>query len=120
MLAYADARAALEFLTKVFGFTETMRYEGEDGTIAHAELDLDGAAFSLASVWSDGGFATPHDLGGIHSQLWVQVPDIDAHFERSVAGGAVVVGPPVDQDYGFRTYRAIDPEGHHWYFAGNR
>ncbi len=33
--------------------------------------------------------------------------------------GAVVIGPPADEAFGFRTYRAIDCEGHRWYFASS-
>ena len=42
--------------------------DGDDGSIAHAELTLNGAVISLATVWRDGGFSTPHELGGVHSQ----------------------------------------------------
>ena len=51
-------------------------------------------------------------------------PDFEPAARRQLqvilgrAAGAVVLGQPVDQDYGYRTYRAIDPEGHRWYFAG--
>ncbi|MGH8928540.1 MAG: VOC family protein [Acidimicrobiia bacterium] len=118
MLDYADAPSAIEFLQNAFGFQETMRMDGEDGSIGHCEMSLDGATFSLSTVWRDGGFATPHELGGVHSQIWCEVDDVDAHYRRARAAGAVVLGEPVDQDYGYRTYRAIDPEGHRWYFAG--
>ena len=118
MLDYADAGAAIEFLRSAFGFEETMRMDGDDGSVAHAELALGEAVISLATVWREGGFSTPHELGGVHSQVWCEVDDIDAHYRRARAAGAVVLGEPVDQDYGFRTYRAVDPEGHRWYFAG--
>lgn len=118
MLAYADASAAIDFLCRSFGFEVTMRMDNEDGTVGHAELSLDGDSISLATVWRDGGLATPHELGGAHSQLWCEVDDIDRHFLRARESGAVVIGEPVDQEYGYRTYRAIDPEGHRWYFAG--
>ncbi|MGQ0849884.1 MAG: VOC family protein [Actinomycetota bacterium] len=117
MLAYADAAAAIEFLSRAFGFKETMRMDGENESIGHAELSLDGAVISLATVWRDGGFSTPHELGGVHGQLWVEVDDIDAHYRRAKAEGATVLSEPSQQDYGYCTYRAIDPEGHRWYFA---
>jgi uncharacterized glyoxalase superfamily protein PhnB len=118
MLDYADAGAAIEFLRLAFGFEETLRMEGDDGSVAHAELTLNGAVISLATVWRDGGFSTPHELGGVHSQIWCEVEDVDAHYRQARKAGAVVLGEPVDQDYGYRTYRAVDPEGHRWYFAG--
>jgi uncharacterized glyoxalase superfamily protein PhnB len=118
MLDYADAGAAIEFLRSAFGFEETMRMDGDNGSVAHAELALGRTVISLSTVWREGGFSTPHELGGVHSQVWCEVEDVDAHFRRARAAGAVVLGEPVDQDYGFRTYRAVDPEGHRWYFAG--
>jgi uncharacterized glyoxalase superfamily protein PhnB len=117
MLDYADASAAIDFLRDAFGFEETFRMDGEDGTVAHCEMALDGAVIALSTVWRDGGFSTPHELGGVHSQVWCQIDDIDGHYERARDAGAIVLGEPADQDYGYRTYRAVDPEGHRWYFA---
>src|SRR5690349_3783404 len=37
-LLYADAKAAIKQLTEAFGFTELSVYEGEDGSVLHAEL----------------------------------------------------------------------------------
>ena len=37
-LLYADAKAAIRQLTEAFGFTEVAVYEGEDGSVLHAEL----------------------------------------------------------------------------------
>ncbi|HEX5723725.1 MAG TPA: VOC family protein [Acidimicrobiia bacterium] len=117
MLAYRDAPAALEFLTTAFGFEETMRMEGENGTIAHAELEMGGQRLMLASAWRDAGMAPPIELAGIASQLMVQVDDVDAHFRRALEAGATVIDQPADQEYGERTYRATDPEGHRWIFG---
>ena len=43
MLDYADASAAIDFLHDAFGFEETFRMDGEDGTVAHCEMALNGA-----------------------------------------------------------------------------
>lgn len=117
MLAYRDAPAALEFLSSAFGFEETMRMEGENGTIGHAELEMGGQRLMLASAWRDAGMVPPFELPGVPSQLRVQVDDVDAHFRRAVEAGATVIDQPADQEYGERTYRATDPEGHRWIFA---
>jgi uncharacterized glyoxalase superfamily protein PhnB len=47
----------------------------------------------------------------------VRVDDVDAHFRRALAAGATVIDQPADQEYGERTYRATDVEGHRWIFA---
>ncbi len=117
MLAYEDAPGAIDFLCRAFGFKEQWRMEGDDGTIGHAEVELNDNIVMLASVWRDGGLATPNELGAVHCQLNCSVPDVDAHWRQARAAGAIVLDEPADQDYGQRTYRAIDPEGHRWIFA---
>lgn len=39
-LRYRDAAAAIEWLSKVLGFTKHVVYPGPDNTIGHAELTL--------------------------------------------------------------------------------
>ena len=49
-LQYQDAPAAIDFLSKAFGFEKKAVYEGEGGTIAHAELTLGNGMVMLGSV----------------------------------------------------------------------
>ena len=116
MLAYADAPAAITFLTSAFGFEERYRLAMPDGAVGHCELALDGAIVAVSSAWRDAGLYPPSELPGVHCQLAVMVADVDAHFERAKAAGATIVAPPEDQFYGFRMYRVNDPEGHRWVF----
>lgn len=91
--------------------------EGDDGTVGHAEVELNDNIVMLASVWRDGGLAAPNELGAAHCQLRCAVPDVDAHWRQAIAAGAIVLDEPADQFYGERVYRALDPEGHRWIFA---
>ncbi len=116
-LAYADAPAAMEFLCRAFGFEERFRMPMPDGTIGHAEIVLKGHVVMLASASPLMGFLSPSELPGIHSQLFVEVGEVDAHYERAKAAGATIATPPTDQ-HGMRMYRAMDPEGHRWIFTG--
>jgi uncharacterized glyoxalase superfamily protein PhnB len=50
----------------------------------------------------------------------VYVEDVDEHFERARAGGARVVYPPEDTQWGTRRYRLLDPEGYEWSFGNYR
>ena len=59
MLDYEDAVAAVDFLRRAFGFEETMRLDGDNGSIAHAELALNGASISLSTLWRGGRFLNP-------------------------------------------------------------
>jgi PhnB protein len=115
-LAYADAPAALEFLCRAFGFEERFRMPMPDGSIGHAEITLAGHLIMLASAFPVMGFASPRDLPAVHSQIYVRVEEVDAHYERAKAAGATIATAPTEQ-HGQRMYRAMDPEGHRWIFA---
>ena len=118
MIVYADARAALAFLAEAFGFEERFRMDMPDGSVGHAEVGLGDEVVMLASEWGVGGVVSPLRLPSVHAQIHVRVDDVDAHFARARAAGATIAAEPADQDYGARSYRAIDPEGHRWIFAG--
>jgi len=116
-LAYRDAGAAIDFLTRAFGFREHSRMPMPDGRIGHAELGYEGNVVYLASAYPEMGLASPLDLDAHHCQVFVWVDDVDAHFERARAAGATIAAEPADQPHRDRMYRASDPEGHRWIFA---
>jgi uncharacterized glyoxalase superfamily protein PhnB len=114
-LLYEDCAGALEFLTKAFGFEESLRYE-DHGTINHAEMRVGGdSSIMMGNPGKD--FEGPKRGGYPGSQVYIYVDDVDAHFERAKAAGAEIVNEPEDQFYGDRCYNAKDPEGHRWTFA---
>jgi PhnB protein len=117
MLAYADAVAAIEFLTRAFGFEERFRMDMPDGSVGHAELGLGDQVVMLSSEWAVGGVVSPLRLPALHAQIHVRVDDVDAHFARANREGATIASEPADQEYGERSYRAIDPEGQRWIFG---
>ena len=117
MIVYADAPAALAFLAEAFGFAERFRMDMPDGSVGHAELGLGDEVVMVASEWHVGGVVSPQRLSAVHAQIFVRVDDVDAHFARARAAGATIATEPADQEYGERTYRAIDPEGHRWIFG---
>lgn len=116
MLAYDDAPAAIDFLKTAFGFEERYRLEMPGGAIGHAELALGEGVIAVSSAWRDAGLYPPSELPGCHAQYAVLLDDVDAHYARAVQAGATIAAPPEDQFYGYRMYRAVDPEGHRWVF----
>src|SRR5262245_32354095 len=117
MLSYADAPGAIAFLCSAFGFKEEYRMDMPDGSVGHAELSLEGDKIMLASEWAPAGLVSPRALDGLHGQLHCAVDDVDAHYRHAREAGATIVGEPLDQPYGERSYRALDPEGHRWIFG---
>jgi uncharacterized glyoxalase superfamily protein PhnB len=115
-LLYEDATAAVEWLTKGFGFREVNRVELADGSVNHAELDVgDGSIVYLGHPPGE-GYRNPKHAGQT-SLVYVYVEDVDAHCARAREAGAKIVEEPNDQEYGDRRYTADDPEGHQWCFA---
>jgi len=115
---YRDAPAAIEWLCKVFGFEKKAVYEGENGTIAHAELTLGGGMIMLGTGKNDEyslGFKSPAELGGIETaSAYIVVPDADAAHARAVAAGATIVRPLQNTPYNSREFTVRDAEGHSW------
>ena len=127
-IGYEDAAGAIEWLERAFGFHEDRdaRYE-DDGTITHAELDVEGAKIYMSTP---AGYASPRTLRGesdaarrAYDNPWVidghfvEVGDVDSHYERARAAGATILSEPSEPGYGFRTYVAEDLEGHRWMFG---
>ena len=113
-LGVKDAAAAIEFYQKAFGATEIMRLAMPDGKIGHAEVKIGNSLVMLADESPEAGHHSPQSLGGSTVKLHMYVEDVDAFFERAVAGGATVIIPVADQFYGDRSGRLEDPFGHLW------
>ena len=62
-------------------------------------------------------YKNPKRLGQATQSLYVNVDNVDKHFQRSKKAGAKILEEPENQFYGHRRYGAEDPEGHQWYFA---
>jgi RNA polymerase sigma-70 factor (ECF subfamily) len=121
-LTYSDEVAALEYLTRVFRFTERReaRMESDDyeGMLAWLEFG-DGvvmigratdAARDVHHLYS------PGEVGRATVMINVLVNDIDAHYAHATAEGATITLPIEDAFWGYRRYEADDLEGHHWHF----
>ncbi len=83
-LLYEDATAAVEWLTEAFGFENRERLTDASGAVNHAELGLDGGIVMLGQPGAD--YQNPSHSGHRHSQVYVYVDDVDAHFERARGG----------------------------------
>lgn len=114
-LLYKDSAAALDFLTRAFGFTEKVRMADEHGQVSHAEVALEDGVVMFGTPGE--GYKNPKELGGKTQNIYVYVDDVDAHFEHAKSAGATIVRDPEDQFYGDRSYGVEDPEGHEWIFA---
>ena len=126
MLSYEDGLAALDWLSRAFGFREVARQTSPDGRLSHGEMEVTGGLIMLASPTPDYQSPKRHRETCEQARKWSTVPwiidgvlvfvdNIDRHFARAKAAGATILseieeGPPG------RRYRAEDFEGHRWFF----
>lgn len=113
---YADAAAAIDYLTRCFGFTCSARYDDDAGVVQHAEMQYGSGAIMLGTgpdqQRDPDRLDTPPGRG-----IYLVVADVDAHFERAKSAGVIVVYPPEDTEFGTRRWRALDSEGYEWSFG---
>jgi len=112
MLSVRRGAAAVDFYKAAFGASELFRIDAPDGAVV-AQLSVDGAEFWVADESPEHKNYSPETLGGGTVRMVFTVDDPDAAVERAVAAGATIVWP-VDNQYGWRLGRIVDPFGHHW------
>jgi uncharacterized glyoxalase superfamily protein PhnB len=112
VLAYDDVRAAVEYLTQVFGFAERVQ-------IGDHRAQLCAGAGGGAVIVADAthGRRSPAAADGVTQSVMVRVDDVDAHYRAAVVAGAQVTSEPADYAYGERQYSVRDPAGHLWTFT---
>jgi len=110
VLTYPDVRAAVEWLTAAFGFSERVRIGG-----AHrSQLRAGGGAVIIADV--HGARCAPQP-GQVTHSVMVRVDDARSHCAHARQHGARIVDEPTDFPYGERQYTAEDLAGHRWTFS---
>lgn len=112
MLSVRGGAGAVEFYRAAFGAVELFRIDSESGEVV-AHLSAAGGEFWVADESPEHQNFSPETLGGGTVRMVMVVDDPDAAFDRAVAAGATVVWP-VDDRYGWRLGRLVDPFGHHW------
>jgi PhnB protein len=111
------AANAIDFYKGVFDARELMRFDGPNGTVAHAELQIGDSRIMLADENPQTGHRSPLSLGGSGTGLMLYVDDVDAVFGRAVTAGAKAQQEVKNQFYGDRSGTLVDPFGHVWTIA---
>lgn len=120
-LKYDNAPRAIEFLCDAFGFEKYAVFPGGNGDGSFVQLKLGGNFVMVSSTSTDSGaISTPAALAGAIGGIFVVLEsdaDVELHFERARAGGALVSGDPVSGIRGGRSFTASDSEGYVWTFS---
>jgi PhnB protein len=112
MLSVRNGARAVEFYKSAFGAIEVHRVEDPGGAVV-SRLSVDGAEFWLSDESPEHDNFSPESLGGGSARMILTVPDPDAMFAKALAAGAREV-TPIQEAYGWRVGRVVDPFGHHW------
>lgn len=118
VLTYRNARGAIEFLARAFGFEDKACYAREEdpSVVEHAELrwPLGGGVMLGTAGKDDSPFG--RRIPG-NDSVYVVCENPDTLFERAIAAGAEVVRWLSDEDYGSRGFTVLDGEGNVWSFG---
>ncbi len=112
MLSVRRGAQAVEFYKAAFGANEVFRVESPDGAVV-SRLSVDGAEFWVADESPEHQNFSPESLNGGSVRMVLTFGDPDAMFARAVKAGAKEV-VAVQDAYGWRLGRVVDPFGHHW------
>jgi len=119
----------IDWLCDAFGFEVRLKVEGDGGRIEHSELTYGEGLIMVGQERDDERskkwgvkFLSPLDAGGNTQNMMVFVDDVDAHCAHARKSGARIIDEPSVHDYGEdywtdRSYGAVDPEGHMWWFT---
>ena len=110
VLIYPDVREAVQWLERVFGFSERVQI----GENHRSQLRFGDGALIVGDVRHD---RRPPRAGEVTHSVVVRVEDARAHCEHARANGARILMEPTDFEYGERQYSAEDFAGHQWTFS---
>lgn len=99
----------IDFLKGTFNAQETVRMNGPDGRVAHAEMKIGDSIIMMSDE-------TPQ-YKATQSQLYVYVDDVDVVYKRALEAGGTSVSEPTNQFYGDRNASVKDPAGNTWGIA---
>jgi PhnB protein len=113
-LAVEDADRAIEFYKDAFGAEEILRMPGQDGKIAHAELQFGDSKLMLSDPFPQSNVRPPLERGGPTASIFMYCEDVDAMFEQAKRAGATVVMELENMFWGDRFGTLTDPFGQVW------
>jgi PhnB protein len=105
-----DAQRLIDFLGETL-YAEKLRcYERADGTIMHAEVQIEDSVVMIAQATAE--------YPAFPVWLHVYLPDVDAAYQRMLsAGGESVDAPNQSQGDGDRRGGVKDPCGNVWWIS---
>ncbi|MBV8727190.1 MAG: hypothetical protein JO233_05340, partial [Candidatus Eremiobacteraeota bacterium] len=87
-LIYDDPGAAIEWLTRAFGFRErAVVHRNPDGSVQRAQIEIEDSLITIGTPSIHG--QSPRQ--GVSSMLYIYVDDVGEHYARAKSAGANIV-----------------------------
>jgi uncharacterized glyoxalase superfamily protein PhnB len=120
-LRYRDVAAAIDWLTRAFGFEVRTVERSDHGDVVYAELTFGSTIIMVGAVSGfdiDSFMAQPDDVGGAETQCcYYVVDDFDTLYQRARRAGCDIVIDRQTRPNGSLVFTCRDPEGHLWCFG---
>nr|WP_294899069.1 VOC family protein [uncultured Pedobacter sp.] len=113
-ICFKGCAEAIEFYKKAFNAREKYRLLDPNGLIAHAEIEIEGSLLMMAEENPDWGTQSPLALSGNPLTLSLYVKDVDQTFKQAIVAGAKSLMDVMDEFYGDRVGKILDPFGYKW------
>lgn len=113
-LTVKDPRAAMALYEQALGSTTQFIMDGPEGSVMHAEIDINGERMMLSGEWP-GMTEAPTGRSPVNFMLYV--PNADDALKKAVEAGMTQVSAPETMFWGDRVAKANDGHGYEWTFA---
>jgi PhnB protein len=114
MLVCRDGASEVDFCKAAFDAIELSRRVGDDQSVVHATLSIEGALIMIHGEFSTLVSRSPELDGSSCVVVYLYVEDVDLTLEKAVRAGAKILIPVASMPWGDRTARILDPAGHVW------
>jgi PhnB protein len=108
-LVVRDAQVVIDFVTATFDATTLRRHEREDGSVQHAELQVDDSVVMLGQAVEGWPAVSCH--------MHVYVPDVDETYSKALAAGGESIQAPEKRDDPDRRSGVRGPGGNTWWIS---
>lgn len=104
-----EADELISFIKEVFGASERMILKKEDGSIAHAELNIGNSVVMIGQP--------EKKEDQFPGMLHIYVKDVDAVYNRALRAGARSIREPTNEQEGARRSGVSDAYGNQWWIS---
>ena len=113
-LTVKDPRTTIALYEEALGAKTTFVMDGPDGSVMHAEIEIEGERIMLSGEWP-GMSEAPKGRSPVNFMLYVE--NADRALNKAVAAGMSQSGEPEDMFWGDRIAKVTDKDGYEWTFA---